>query len=624
MKLLKKIPFYEWLFILVLFFYPFRHVNIGIDFWDTGYNYANFVYGLDHMDPMWFFSTYLANVVGHFFSLLPFGKTLIGLNVYTASTISFAALISYFFLKKTLQIPSVLAFLGLFLSINLCWCPTALLYNYLTYLFLLLCTIFLYKGLAEHKNKYLYIAGLFLGANVLVRFSNAAEAALIVGVWAYAFIEAWYDAEVITLRWRAFKALFWKKSWSLIWRNTLWCLGGYLTSLFVFFGYISIRYGIGTYVEAISRLFGMTEESTGYTPKAMLLSIYYNYKQGLVWVLYLVAFAFLGWLICTLLEQLKKISCAKLFRYSLLAVQVASLVICLIVGLSILYENQIFDFDYHNYPSMNQLAIIFLILVMAIAIIKVLAPGVSKEEKLISGLVVLVNFVTSIGSNTGLFPCINNTFILMTYFIWQLYKLAKDHSFISVKKCRIPLYPLWIYAALYICFLAYQSVGFGSTFVFAEATGIQNAHIQIEDNDVLAGVSMSEDRADAFGQLSDYVNEQELKGRTSITYWGRPALSFYLEMPPAFNAWPDLASYQVAYMKQDLDEVASSIDANPDDIQNYPVFITTTFMATYDGELANTTEVAKWLMLKDYLAEYGYEVVFQNEQFTMYDVVLAQ
>lgn len=622
MKSLKKIPFYEWVFLLVLFLYPFRHVNIGLDFWDTGYNYTNFVYGLDHMDPMWFFSTYLANVVGHFFSVLPFGNTLIGLNVYTASVISIMAILSFFFLKNTLHIPSAITFIGLFLTLNLCWCPTAVLYNYLTYFFMLLCTFCLFKGLSEHKNKYLYFAGLCLGTNVFVRFSNAAEAALIVGVWAYAFIETLYDENVQHLKWKCLKPMFLKRLWSRIWRTSLWCLGGYLTALALFFGYISIRYGMGTYINAISRLFGMTEESTGYTPKAMLLSIYYNYRQGLDWLLYLIAFAIAAWLVCLLLEPLKKWRATKCFHFFITALELLIIACCLSAGVYILYKSNIFSFDYHTYSSMNQLTILLLVFVMALAIIKVLAPKVPKEEKLISGLVVLVNFITSIGSNTGLFPCINNTFILMTYFIWQLYRLAREHTCITIKKWRISLAPIWIYVALYLCFLTYQSVGFGSTFVFAEASGIRDAHTQIENNAVLSGIYMPADRAASFEQLSDYVTENNLKGRTSITYWGLPALSFYLEMPPAFNAWSDLASYQVAYMQQDLDEVKNAISANPDDLQLYPVFITTTFMANYEGELANTTEVTKWLLLKDYLAEYNYTVVFQNEQFTLYDVVL--
>lgn len=82
---------------LILALYPLRHVWMGIDLRDTGYNYANFRYmGLAHMDSMWVFSTYLANVVGHFFSLLPGGDTLLFMNIYTALVVSVTALIAYF------------------------------------------------------------------------------------------------------------------------------------------------------------------------------------------------------------------------------------------------------------------------------------------------------------------------------------------------------------------------------------------------------------------------------------------------------------------------------------------------------------------------------------------------
>ncbi|MBQ7359471.1 MAG: hypothetical protein IJW63_05185 [Lachnospiraceae bacterium] len=622
MKSLKKLSFYEWLFLIVLLLYPFRHVNIGLDFWDTGYNYANFIYGFDHMDPMWFFSTYLANVVGHFFSLLPFGDTLIGLNVYTASTISLAALVSYFFLRRTLQIPSVLAFLGLFLTINLCWCPTALLYNYLTYLFMFLCIIFLYKGLTKHQNKYLFLAGLCLGTNVLVRFSNAAEAALIVGVWAYAFIETLEDEEVSTLKWKVLKPVFLKKLWSRIWRTTLWCLGGYLTSLVVFLGYIAIRYGISTYVEAISRLFGMTEESTGYTPTAMLMNIYYNYRQSLDWFLYLAGFGVVAWLICLLVGLLKKISDSKLLSFVVIGLQSFTIARFFIAVIDLFYQKEMFITDYHSYFSMFQPVIVLIILTMIVAVVKVLAPGVPKEEKLISGLVVLVNFITSIGSNTGLYPCINNTFILMTYLLWQLYKLFTEAKFLKIKKWKISLTPIWAYLVLYICFLAYQSVGFGTTFVFAEATGIVGATTKVENNDVLAGVYMQEDRAEAMTELSAFVDSMDMKGRTTITYDYRPSLSFYLEMPPAFNAWLDLPSYQLQYLNQDLAEVSNQILSDPDSLQNYPVLITTPAAATaeYDGQWLETTKVKKWFSLQEFMQTHQYEVVFENDFFVVYDV----
>lgn len=620
MKSLKKIPFYEWAFLLVLFLYPFRHVNIGLDFWDTGYNYANFTYGLSHMDPMWFFSTYLATVVGHFFSLLPFGDTLIGLNTYTASTISICALAAYFFLKKTLKVPSVIAFLGLFLSINLCWCPTALMYNYLTYLFLLLCTIFLYKGLAEHKNKYLFIAGLFLGANVLVRFSNAAEAALIVGVWAYAFIEAFYDEDVYSLKNKLFTAAFRKKMWSLIWRNTLWCLAGYVSSLILFMGYIAVRYGIGTYIGAIARLFGMTEESTAYTPLSMLLNIYYSYLASLKWFAYLVAYALVAWLICLVLDLL-----GKFVNKFVVSVLQSGVIAWFFVSLIAFFlEEKMFSLDYHSYLSMLQPATVLLIIAMLIAGLKILWPGVSKEEKLISGLVILVNIITSIGSNTGLYPCINNTFILMSYVLWQLYKLFKEVKFVSIRKWKITLLPLWCFFLLYICFMGYQSVSFGSTFVFAEANGIVGATAKVENNEVLAGVSMPADRAEAMTELTDYITTNHMKGRLSITYDYRPALAFYLEMPPAFNAWLDLPSYQLQYMESAMENLETKLATAPYDLQSYPVVITTpaAAYAEYADTMLATTSVKKWLLLSSFMEKHNYQVCFENGFFIVYDVSL--
>ena len=73
----------EGIFVVILMLYPLRHIHGGLDVWDTGYNYATFTYmGMEHMDSMWLFSTYLANVVGHFLTKLPQADTLVGMNLY--------------------------------------------------------------------------------------------------------------------------------------------------------------------------------------------------------------------------------------------------------------------------------------------------------------------------------------------------------------------------------------------------------------------------------------------------------------------------------------------------------------------------------------------------------------
>ena len=75
---------FENLFVVILVFYPLRHVQWGLDLADTGYNYANYTYmGTEHMDPMWLFSTWLSNGAGHLLTKLPNGGTLVGMNIYT-------------------------------------------------------------------------------------------------------------------------------------------------------------------------------------------------------------------------------------------------------------------------------------------------------------------------------------------------------------------------------------------------------------------------------------------------------------------------------------------------------------------------------------------------------------
>ena len=162
---------WDFLFVAVLVLYPLRHIAWGLDLWDTGYGYANFEYmGTRHMDPMWLFSTYLTTAIGHFLSLLPGAKTLIGMNFYTGLSISLLAVLGYYFCTKVLKIPAWLTFLGEFTAVSFCWCPTGSFYNYVTYIFFLISVICLYLGLSRGKGGLLFAAGVALGCNVLALF----------------------------------------------------------------------------------------------------------------------------------------------------------------------------------------------------------------------------------------------------------------------------------------------------------------------------------------------------------------------------------------------------------------------------------------------------------------------
>ena len=185
----KKEKVFSLIFILILVLYPLRHITWGLDLWDTGYNYANFQYmGLEHMDSMCLFSTYFANAVGNLLTKLPFAGSLAGMNFYTGLSVSLLAVGGYLFCTKKLGIGNFTAFLGELAAVSLCWCPTALLYNYLTYLLFFGCVVLLYEGLVKERPWCLALAGVCLGVNVFVRFSNLPQAAMILAVWAYAVL----------------------------------------------------------------------------------------------------------------------------------------------------------------------------------------------------------------------------------------------------------------------------------------------------------------------------------------------------------------------------------------------------------------------------------------------------
>ncbi len=650
-------------FLLILLLYPFRHVNWGLDLWDTGYNYANFTYmGLEHMDSMWLFSTYLANAVGHFLTELPFGGTLIGMNVYTGLLVSLLAVLGYWFCSRKLGIPAWIAFLGEFAAVSLCWCPTALLYNYLTYVLFLGCVILLYKGLTEKKSWALLAAGICLGMNVLVRFSNLPEAAMIVAVWAYAVIEGLEKAGTVKkgkeksadkavkgVNGRLFKESFFQAC-----RHTLWCLTGYLSALAVLLGYLHIRYGLGAYVEGIRRLFAMTDTATDYKATSMLTGMVYPYLDMLYWLKHILVFVAAGMLIFAVagflseycevirknkvLVQLISIGC-KIAMILITSVMILWLYRSKLVsflffgtgseGLQEWYRSKFVSFLFYSYDSMYRPSVLFLMLTIFIGVVRVLQKSCPKRDKLISGMVVLIVLLTSLGSNNGVYPSINNLFVAAPYTLWQSVKLIqwtwKSREGRARWKCMISFLPTkQVLCAMLILFFVH-SIGFGAMFVFAEATGVQDVSDKVFNNRVLAGVKMNPERAEYMGELTAYVEENKLQGREVILYGYIPSLSFYLQMPSAFNPWSDLPSYSISVMESELRELSQEMAKGGE----RPVIIAEKSYGGYeiqDGEKLSVSGMAqeviekaagdeKWQLISRFMKQHGYMLTFSNDKF---------
>lgn len=627
--------FWEPLFLVALFWYPLRHIQWGLDFWDTGYNYGNFVY-MDRMDPMWKFATYLANVTGHLLTGLPGADSLAGMNLYTGMWVSLLAILGYWFCTRKLGISRGIAFVGELAAISLCWCPTALLYNYLTYVLLLLCVIFLYQGLVHEKTGWLFAAGVCLGTNVFVRFSNLPQAALILAVWGYAFLA---DAKRLRL------ALCY----------TLRCLGGYLCAVAVMLGFLHLRYGIGDYAAGIARLFAMTDNAADYRAGAMLYGLIYDYIDNFYWAKRIgiivlggmAVFALAGAFVCRHME----IKAAETYKithvidnvtmtaprrivWKVLYVWFGATAALMLVWL---YWRGFCSLDWHTYGPIQRPGVLFLMLTIIAAAVRIFHPDCPKEEKLISALVILVVLLTSIGSNNKNLPSLNNLFVAGPYTLWQCRRFickTKDLWIcvrVNGKKLWIALcaFPAKAALAAFLALFLFQSGMFGAGFAFAEATGIRNATAEVENNQILRGVRMPPERAEWMTELTEYQEEHGLAGREVALFGNIPALSYYLGMPPAFNTWSDLDSYVCEVMEADLEnltkEVESGVRMRPVILldREYYLYMTKGTEGLREAQVPQSRQDkiaekdAKIRLFKGFADELNYHLTFENEKFAI-------
>lgn len=612
---------WEFVFVAVLVLYPLRHIAWGLDLWDTGYGYANFEYmGTRHMDPMWLFSTYLTTAIGHFLSLLPGAKTLVGMNFYTGLSISLLAVLGYYFCTKVLKIPAWLTFLGEFTAVSFCWCPTGSFYNYVTYVFFLISVICLYLGLARGKGGWLFAAGVALGCNVLARFSNLPEAAMIVAVWAYG----------ITRKKAAGRRLRKK-----LLQDTGMCLAGYLSALLVLFGYIQIRYGMDEYVRGIQRLFSMTEVATDYTAASMILGMFDWYLQNLYWELRMCVFLIVGMIAVGFLEfaaaSVRDSYAGKdMIKKALRILEWVVSAVLAVIMVFWLYRQGFCATEYTNYGAIIWPGVTFLTLTLLVTLWRIFTPSAPGEEKLLSGLIFLIVLITSLGSNNKLYPSMNNLFLALPYMYWQFYRFCKYAGSFRWKRMTIsPIPAKCLFGGFFLLFFIQVGL-FGRSFVFAEGTGVQELSAQVTNNETLKGVWMSEERAGWMQEISEYVNTGGLARKDVLLYGQIPALSYYLQMPAAFNPWPDLDSYQIAQMEEDMLKMQERMDA---DATYRPVVLLEKKYAIYleEGEAAlkamQPTEKEweyivdnpKLMLIGKFMEDYGYEKTFENEKFVIYE-----
>ena len=598
----------EMLFVCFLICYPMRHIAWGGDLWDVGYNYGNFRFGnMQSMGKMWFFSTYLSNAVGHFLTILPWGHTVLGLNLYTGLFAGGLAVMGYFFCTLTLHIPKILVFVGEWIALSLCWCPTALLYNYITYVLFTLCAILLYHGLIKDDKLRLVLAGVCLGSNVFVRFSNLPEMGLILAVWFYDLLQGWEEKQSEGAHW--LKNALLKMLW-----DTMLCLAGYLMAAIVFLGWIGVRYGLSQYAEGIRLLFAMTDHATDYKPASMLYGLIWPFKEGLYWVKRILIFAVAAVAVYAGMDFVISVVGKNKKTGSVLR-----LLSCF--GLAVAFAFWLFlqrkdpapnltDFYYTSYSPIYWPGALFLMMVLGVGAIDVVRRNAHREERFWGMTMILIVILTSLGSNNGLFPSYNHLFLAAPYVLWRVYcftiwSLKKS----TIKATKISFVPISVLLWVFLLVCSIQFGMFGAFFSFYEGTGMQEKSSKVESSIPLRGIGMGAERAKWLEEISQYAREAQLTGRRAILHGKIPALSFYLEMPPAFHSWNDLKSFQPETMKQTLADLMTEIDKGGEK----PVIIAD------QSCLEEGQEDEKWEMILDFMGRYQYKRTFENEKFVIWE-----
>lgn len=576
----------------ILLLYPLLKSAVGVDYMDSMYSPGNFEF-FPRMEGMWVVATFLANVIGYLLTALPGAGTYLGLRIYTNLIISILALVSYFWLKK--KIPAGLVALGEIIAIGLCWCPATILYNYLTYLFMLGGLICLYEGLTREKKLFLILAGVCLGLNLFVRFPNLTETGFILAVWIYSI-------------WK-------KKKFGQIAADTLWCMLGYFISVAGMLLLIMFLYGTGAYGNMIASLFSMTDSAASYKPVEMILAILLEFKKAVKWPAGMALYV----LVCSGLFAL--------FKNRFLWVKRGITVAGILVLLRWYYAKGMFNIKYYTYPSIFQWVMCFLILTILVLVAAVCFGKQDADWKLLCVLVLLTIAITPIGSNNNLFPVMNNLFLIAPVSLYALYQAGKKagNGF-----CGFPVRAMLtaVVAALLV-----QSVGFGVVFSFRGAREGEKRDTKIEKNVILKGMYTNREKAQAIEELTVYWENRGSEG--GLLLFGHiPGVSYFLHTPVEIStSWPDLASYSYDTYVSDMEALKLRLSqkaAKPSVIVSYGVAAVLQqdqeAMEWYEQNMDSGEEALELMLsdekltyLRDFLQQYGYERTLENQRFVVYE-----
>ena len=573
MKLLQSIyrKYYncisKWIFPAILLIYPLIKINQGVDVSDSTYSLGNYLF-FDRLEGTWVISTYLSNVIGWLLTKLPFGTTLLGMNLYTGLIVSGLTIGLYFLLRKWM--PDWIVCAGEFIAIGFLWIPTGILYNYLTYVFFALGAVLLYKGLVEEKNRVLIVAGVMLGLNVWVRIPNLAEMALIVCVWYYCYLQ--------------------KETVQNALKKTGYCVAGYVIGVAFPLVMILVQYGFTGIVEMVQGLSQIQSGDDSYSIFAMIKMTLDAYVRTGKWVGFIVTGIVLGFGMFFVNKEahvgLKK------FIY--------------LAGIAVLFRffwgRGMFSFRYYeDYSSIYEWGMIGLYLALVACGYLFFAKGVSEAERLWGMVSLVVICITPLGSNNYTYQNINNLFVVAPVTVYAFVKWFRRRY--PVEK-RILHFPWKAMVAVLAMMILVQSIGFHMNFVFRDGMDGTPRDTKVTSPASVAGMITTQKNAEDLGGLLAYLEtEKEQQSDAEAIFYGDcPGLPYLSQIPSAIgNSWPDLDSNPVDWMEEELMELT----VRP-------------LVVIRKVEPTSESFVVKKEMIQDYMSANHYENVYENNGYTVY------
>lgn len=551
------------MFPLLLLIFPLLLINQGIDISDTTYSLGYYRF-MGEMDVTWVLATYLANVTGALFMKLPMGNTLLGMNLYTGLLTAAIALLCYAVLSKWM--PAWIVFIGEVIALGLCWCPTTTLYNYLTYLLFAAGSLLLCQALFTDKSVYYILAGICLGLNVMVRFSNLAEAALILAVWYAGWLKR--DRIGVTVK------------------KTGLCLAGYAAGFVSVLVLIAARYGPGAFGGMVESLFGMTEEASDYTLWGMVSATADAYLAGLKWMAYMVPCTAAGIILFLVrkgqYERMKK----TLYCFGMA------------VLLRFYWGQGMFSLRYYNEGCIFQWMMLFLIVSVCCAAAGIggyLSPD--KRERMAAAVVLLIILITPLGSNNYTYQNMNNLFLAAPYTLWACYRL-----FLKTGK-RSVHFPWQAFLALILLMTLVQGIGFGLNYVFRDGIYGDARDSRVENSEVLKGMYTTAENAQSLTGLIDFCENSGVTEEPVLIWGDAPGLSYILDVPAAiFTTWPEIPSNTYAA----LDRALAELEWEP-----------AVILHNETGE--PVTEGEKTDLILDFIESHHYRCVFENNNYQIYE-----